>query len=169
MILSEKYTNKYFHHRWTQTLNLVERHFLKKGLDQKVENKITSYVVAVFANGVGVVDGVVTVGFVVAEVEHNQVAHRCTVIFKFFWGGYLELWENLEGCPLFSCFIAFVWPNFYKSFEGAPHVPSETQGFKKVGHKNAIKHENRGPPPRFFHNHMYPPQKNLKMTVHLWT
>ncbi len=59
---------------------MVERQFLKKGLDQKVENVI----VAVFANGVGVVDGVATVGFVVAEVEHNQVAHRCTVIFKFF-------------------------------------------------------------------------------------
>jgi hypothetical protein len=53
--------------------------------------------------------------------------HRCTVVFKFFWMGYWGLWENLAGDPLFSCFIAFVWPNFLKSFErvrtwGAPVI-----------------------------------------------
>jgi hypothetical protein len=41
-----------------------------------------------------------------------------------------------------------------------------SKDFKKFGHKNAIKHENRGPP-RFAHNHQYLLQKNLKMTVHL--
>jgi hypothetical protein len=39
--------------------------------------------------------------------------------------------------------------------------------FEKLDHKNAIKHENRGPPPRFSHNPKYPLQKNLKMIVHL--
>ena len=48
--------------------------------------------------------------------------HRCTVIFKFFWGGYLGFWENLGGGPLFSCFIAFLWSNFSKSFEGVHEV-----------------------------------------------
>ncbi len=38
---------------------------------------------------------------------------------------------------------------------------------KKLDHKNAIKHKNRGPTPRFFHNPKYPPQKNVKITVHL--
>jgi hypothetical protein len=35
----------------------------------------------------------------------------------------------------------------------------------KIGHKNAIKHENRRPP-RFSHNPKYPPHNNLKTTVH---
>jgi hypothetical protein len=34
--------------------------------------------------------------------------------------------------------------------------------FKKFGHKNAVKHEHRGPP--IF---SYNPKKNLKSTVHL--
>jgi hypothetical protein len=33
--------------------------------------------------------------------------------------------------------------------------------FKKMDHKNAIKHKNRGPPHIFSHNPKYPPQKNL--------
>ncbi len=33
--------------------------------------------------------------------------------------------------------------------------------------KSAIENKNRGPPPRFSHNPKYPPQKNLKMTLHL--
>ncbi len=47
-----------------------------------------------------------------------QRNHRCTIIFKFFWGGCLGLWENLGGGLLSSCFIAFLWFNFSKSFEG---------------------------------------------------
>jgi len=39
---------------------------------------------------------------------------------------------------------------------------------EKLDHKNAIKHENKGPPPRFSHNPKYPPQNYLKITVHLW-
>jgi hypothetical protein len=37
---------------------------------------------------------------------------------------------------------------------GAPHVPP--QKTLKNCKKNAIKHENRGPPPRFTHNPMNP-------------
>ncbi len=39
---------------------------------------------------------------------------------------------------------------------GAPHVPL-LKIFEKLPHKNAIKHD----PPWFFHNSMYPSQKNL--------
>jgi hypothetical protein len=39
--------------------------------------------------------------------------------------------------------------------EGAPHVPP-SKDFEKLKHKNAIKHVNRGLPPRFSHNPMYP-------------
>jgi hypothetical protein len=53
----------------------------------------------------------------------NTGHHRCTVIFKFFWGWYLGLLENLGGGPLFLCFIAFLWINFLKSFEGVRDVP----------------------------------------------
>jgi hypothetical protein len=50
--------------------------------------------------------------------------HRCTVVFKFFWGGtYMGLWENLGGGPLFLCIIAFLCYNFSKSFEGVHEVP----------------------------------------------
>jgi hypothetical protein len=42
-----------------------------------------------------------------------------------------------------------------------------SKDFKKLNHKNAIKRENRGPLPRFFHNPKYPPQNILKMAVHL--
>ena len=42
---------------------------------------------------------------------------------------------------------------------GTSCTPSEE--FKKLDQKNAIKHENRGAPPRFCHNHKYPPQKNF--------
>ncbi len=45
------------------------------------------------------------------------------------------------------------------------YTPSKD--FEKLDHKNAIKHVNRGFPPRFSHNPKYPPQKNFKMTVHL--
>jgi hypothetical protein len=41
------------------------------------------------------------------------------------------------------------------------------KGFEKLDHKNAIKHKNSRPPPRFSLNPKYPSQKNLKMTVHL--
>jgi hypothetical protein len=45
---------------------------------------------------------------------------RCTVIFKFFmWGlGWVHWVVRKLGWPLFSCFFAFLWPNFLKSFEG---------------------------------------------------
>jgi hypothetical protein len=36
---------------------------------------------------------------------------------------------------------------------GTSCAPSKD--FEKLQHKNAIKHENRGPPPIFFHNPMY--------------
>ena len=49
--------------------------------------------------------------------------HRCAVMFKFFWGRYMGLWENLGGGPLFPCFIAFLWYNFSKSFKGVHEVP----------------------------------------------
>ncbi len=48
--------------------------------------------------------------------------HRCTVIFKFFWGGYLGLWKNLGGGTLSLCFMGFQWSNFSKSFEGLHEV-----------------------------------------------
>jgi hypothetical protein len=40
--------------------------------------------------------------------------------------------------------------------------------FDKLDHKNAIKHINKGPLPRFFQNLKFPPKTNLKMSVHLW-
>ena len=40
---------------------------------------------------------------------------------------------------------------------------------EKYGHKNTIKHENRGPLLDFITTPQYPPQKNLNMTVHLLT
>ena len=63
-----------------------------------------------------------------------QLKHRCTVVEnpgggssgffgKFFWGGYLGLWENQGG----SCFIAFLCGSFSKIFIGgtwgAPLLP----------------------------------------------
>ena len=50
--------------------------------------------------------------------------------------------------------------------EGGTHVPP-SKDFEKLYHKNAIKNKSRGPPSRFSHNLNYPPQKILKMTVHL--
>jgi hypothetical protein len=49
---------------------------------------------------------------------------------------------------------------------GGGHLMYPSKDFEKFGHKNAIKHENKGPP-RFSRNRKNPPQKNLKMTVHL--
>jgi len=45
---------------------------------------------------------------------------------------------------------------------GAP-----SKDFEKLSHTNAIKHEKRGPPSQIFSQPYVPPQKNLKMTVHL--
>jgi hypothetical protein len=43
-----------------------------------------------------------------------------------------------------------------------------SKDFEKFGHKNAIKHENRGPlHPQIFSQPHVPPKKNLTMTVHL--
>jgi hypothetical protein len=42
-----------------------------------------------------------------------------------------------------------------------------SKDFEKLDHKNAIKHKNRGPPPRFSHYPKYPPKRKLKMTVHV--
>jgi hypothetical protein len=50
---------------------------------------------------------------------------------------------------------------------GELHLWYPSKDFEKFDYKNAIKHENRGPPPRFSNNTKYPPQKNLKITVHL--
>jgi hypothetical protein len=50
--------------------------------------------------------------------------------------------------------------------EGEKEDTSRTR-FKKLYYKNAIKHENRGPLPRFSHNPKHPPKKNVKMTGHL--
>jgi hypothetical protein len=47
------------------------------------------------------------------------------------------------------------------------HLMDPFKRLKTLDHKNAIKNENRGPPLRFSQNPKYPPQKNLKMTVHL--
>jgi hypothetical protein len=41
-----------------------------------------------------------------------------------------------------------------------------SRDFDKLDHKNAIKHINKGPPSRFFHNPKNPPKTNLKMTLH---
>jgi hypothetical protein len=49
---------------------------------------------------------------------------------------------------------------------GTSCTPSKD--FKKLDHTNAVQHKNRGPPTRFSHNPKFPPQKNLKKTVHLW-
>ncbi len=49
---------------------------------------------------------------------------------------------------------------------GTSGTPSKD--LEKMDHKNAINYRNKGPPPRFSHNPKYPPQKDLKMTVHLW-
>jgi hypothetical protein len=46
--------------------------------------------------------------------------------------------------------------NFF-NFELPTCTPSKD--FEKLDHKNAIKHEIRGLPPRFSHNPKYPPQK----------
>jgi hypothetical protein len=46
---------------------------------------------------------------------------------------------------------------------GISYTPSKD--FEKLNRKNAIKHENRGPPPIFSHNPKYLPQNNLKMTA----
>jgi hypothetical protein len=43
-----------------------------------------------------------------------------------------------------------------------------SKDFEKSNHKNAIKHENREPPPRLSHNPKYPPQNILKMTVRVF-
>ncbi len=43
--------------------------------------------------------------------------------FQILLRGYMELWRNLGGGPLFSCFIAFLCYNFSKSFEGVHEVP----------------------------------------------
>ncbi len=40
---------------------------------------------------------------------------------------------------------------------------SPSKDFKKLDHKNAIKHKNRGPPPIFSHNSSH--NNNLKMTM----
>jgi hypothetical protein len=47
---------------------------------------------------------------------------------------------------------------------GTSCTPSKD--FEELYHKNAIKHENRGPLPDFL-TPQVPPQKNFKMTVHL--
>jgi hypothetical protein len=38
---------------------------------------------------------------------------------------------------------------------GEPNVPPK-KDFERLDHKNAIKHENSGPPPRFSHSPKYP-------------
>jgi hypothetical protein len=50
---------------------------------------------------------------------------------------------------------------------GVPPHCTPLKDFEKLDHKNAIKHKNRGPPPRFSYNPKYPPQRKLKMTVQL--
>jgi hypothetical protein len=40
-----------------------------------------------------------------------------------------------------------------------------SKDFEKLDHKNVIKHEIRGPPPKISHNPKCPPQNNLKMTA----
>jgi hypothetical protein len=47
---------------------------------------------------------------------------------------------------------------------GEPHIPPQKTSKNWI---IKIKHENE-PTARFSHNPKYPPQKNLKMTVHLW-
>ncbi len=42
-----------------------------------------------------------------------RIKHWCTVIFKFFWGRYLGLWENLGGGPLFWCFMIQIFEVFW--------------------------------------------------------
>jgi hypothetical protein len=37
-----------------------------------------------------------------------------------------------------------------------------SKDFEKLDHKNAIKHENRRPPPRFSHNPKYPPSREFE-------
>jgi hypothetical protein len=49
-------------------------------------------------------------------MRNDDLKHRCTVIFKFFWGGSWGLWENLG--ESFLCFIAFLWPNFQSLLMG---------------------------------------------------
>jgi hypothetical protein len=43
--------------------------------------------------------------------------------FQILLKGYMGLWENMGGGPLFSCFIAFLCYDFSKSFEGVHEVP----------------------------------------------
>jgi hypothetical protein len=45
---------------------------------------------------------------------------------------------------------------------GTSCTPSKD--FKKLNYKNAINHKIGEPPPRFYDNPQYPPQRNLKMT-----
>ena len=52
-------------------------------------------------------------------VNLNLHCHRCTVIFKIFWG------ENLRGGgPLFLCFIVFLWTNFQFYWVGTWVAPA---------------------------------------------
>jgi hypothetical protein len=48
---------------------------------------------------------------------------------------------------------------------GTSYTPSKD--FENFGHKNAIKHKNRGPPSQIFLQPQVPPQRNLKIIVHL--
>jgi hypothetical protein len=40
--------------------------------------------------------------------------------------------------------------------EGELHLWYPSKDFEKLDYKNSIKHENRGPPPRFSNNTKYP-------------
>ena len=48
--------------------------------------------------------------------------HRCS-LFQIFLKGVLWVVIKLRRGPLFSCFIAFLWSNFSKYFEGVHEVP----------------------------------------------
>jgi hypothetical protein len=39
---------------------------------------------------------------------------------------------------------------------------THSKDFEKLDHKNAIKHENRGPPPTFSHNPQFPTSKEIE-------
>ena len=51
--------------------------------------------------------------------------------------------------------------------EGGGHLTYPLKSLQKLDHKNAIKHENRGPPSQIFSQPQVPPSKEFEMTVHL--
>ena len=87
---------------------------------------------AVVATGVGVVDGVATVGFAVDEEEHNQVAGDVSCpccLSESQEQRSLNIKVHSDPFEWFESIDAHMGKGMLR---GTPHVPPETQGFKKT-------------------------------------